>query len=168
VRNDLIGDQACSIARSAAVVGDPWSLLIVRDAFLGHRRFAEFVEFTGAQPSVVSDRLKRLVASGVLERRRYQDHPPREEYRLTAMGRDLQPVLLAMTRWGDRHLATNGGPPVVHTHLDCGGPADPITVCGHCGEPLTVGNVVAEPGPGADVGNLERRAEVLRARKGST
>jgi len=165
MRTDLIAGQNCSIARAAAVVGDPWSLLVVREAFLGSRRFAEFVELTGAQPSVVSDRLKRLVASGILERLRYEERPPRDEYRLTTKGRDLQPILLALTTWGDRYLEQGDGVPVVHHHVDCGHPADPTLVCGHCGEPLTTANVRSVPGPGADAAAVAHRAAVLSARR---
>lgn len=104
VRTDKIAAQACPIARSSAIVGDPWVLLILREAFSGRRRFADFVEFTHAQPSVVSDRLKRLVAAGILESSPYQEHPPRNEYTLTPMGRDLESVLLALADWGNSHL----------------------------------------------------------------
>lgn len=157
MRRDRIAEQHCSIARSAAVIGDPWSLLIIREAFLGHRRFADFVEFTGAQPSVVSDRLKRLVDAGVLERIEYQQHPPRQEYRLTAMGRDLQPVLITMARWGDTHLDRGRGAPLVNVHTECGHPVDPTLACGHCSEPITIDNVRSRPGPGADPAEVERR-----------
>lgn len=149
MRRDRISKQACSIARASAIIGDPWVLLILREAFLGHRRFADFVEFTGAQPSVVSDRLKRLVGAGVLEQSQYQEHPPRNEYRLTVMGRDLQPVMLLLTKWGDTHLDAGKGPPVLHTHTDCTQRADPTVVCGHCSQPLTPSNVRSSAGPGA-------------------
>lgn len=150
VRKKDIAEQTCSIARSAAVFGDPWSLLILREAFFGHRRFADFVDNTGAQPSVVSARLKQLVEAGVFERREYSTNPVRHEYRLTAMGRDLQPVMLAITAWGDRHLDGGLGPPVVNLHTDCGHPADPTMVCGHCAEPVTTRNIEGRPGPGLD------------------
>lgn len=157
MRRDRIAEQACSIARSSAVLADPWVLLILREAFLGQRRFADFVAFTGAQPSVVSDRLKWLVDGGVLEARPYQEHPPRNEYRLTQMGRDLQPVLLLLAKWGDTYLDEGAGPPVVNTHTGCGHPADPVVVCGHCGDPLTNRNVRPAPGPGADPRDVARR-----------
>lgn len=148
------------------MIGDPWTLLIVREAFLGNRRFADFVEFTGAQPSVVSDRLKRLVEAGVLERREYQQHPARHEYRLTQMGRDLQPVLMALTKWGDTHLDRSEGAPLVNIHTTCGHDADPTIVCGHCAEHLTTKNVVAVPGPGVDPEQVERRAHAATHRSG--
>lgn len=158
MRTDKISKQACSIARSSAIIGDPWVLLILREAFFGHRRFADFVEFTGAQPSVVSDRLKRLVEAGVLESSLYQQHPPRNEYTLTAMGRDLQPVLMFLTKWGDTYLDGGNGPPVINTHTDCEHDADPIAVCGHCDARLTHSNVRSSAGPGADPADLERRS----------
>lgn len=154
MRRDRIAAQRCSIARSSAVIGDPWSLLVIREVFLGHRRFTELVRYTGAQPSVVSERLKRLVDAGVLERREYQQHPPRQEYRLTPMGKDLQPVLLALTHWGDTHLDDGGGPPVVNVHTTCGNQVEPVMVCGHCREP-TEGRIRSEPGPGAPISRRE-------------
>ncbi|MEM8621216.1 MAG: helix-turn-helix domain-containing protein [Actinomycetota bacterium] len=162
MRKDKIGTQACSIARSAAVIGDAWVLLILREAFFGNRRFGDFVAFTGAQPSVVSDRLKRLVDAGVLEQTLYDEHPPRYEYRLTAMGRDLQPVLMTLTKWGDTHLDAGGGPPLVNTHTACGHDADPTVVCGHCSEPLTPSNVRSSVGPGADADTVARRTDAVR------
>ena len=158
MRTDKISNQACSIARSSAIIGDPWVLLILREAFFGHRRFADFVEFTGAQPSTVSDRLKRLVDAGILESSLYQQHPPRNEYTLTQMGRDLQPVLMFLTKWGDTHLAGGDGAPVINTHTECEHNADPIAVCGHCNLPLTNRNVQSTAGPGADPADLERRS----------
>lgn len=145
------------MARSAAIVADPWALLIIREAFFGHRRFADFVEFTGAQPSVVSDRLKRLVEAGIFERREYQEHPPRHDYRLTQMGRDLQPVLIALTQWGDTYLDGGAGPPLRYTHQACGHDADPTLVCGHCSEPLDGRALRVHPGPGADPAEVEHR-----------
>lgn len=161
VRSDKISQQACSIARSSAIVGDPWVLLILREAFFGHRRFSDFVEFTGAQPSVISDRLKRLVDAGVLESSQYQEHPPRNEYTLTPMGRDLQPVLMHLTKWGDTYLDGGQGAPVVNTHTECDHDADPKLVCGHCDAPLTHTNVRSSPGPGADPDQVASRISVI-------
>ncbi|MEM9513380.1 MAG: helix-turn-helix domain-containing protein [Actinomycetota bacterium] len=157
MRRDKISEQSCSIARSSAIIGDAWVLLILREAFFGNRRFGDFVEFTGAQPSVVSDRLKRLVDAGVLEQRRYREHPPRDEYRLTPMGRDLQPVLMTLAKWGDTYLDENRGAPLVNTHTECGHDADPTVVCGHCSAPITPGTIRSAPGPGADRADIARR-----------
>lgn len=157
VRTNKIAAQACSIARSSAIVGDPWVLLILREAFSGRRRFGDFVEFTGAQPSVISDRLKRLVTAGILESSQYQEHPPRNEYTLTPMGRDLESVLMALAKWGDHHLDAGQGPPMVNIHTECGHPSDPVLVCGHCAEPLTHANIRSTPGPGADRDDEKRQ-----------
>lgn len=97
--------QNCSIARSLELVGERWTLLIIRDAFLGLRRFDEFQESLGVARNVLTDRLNRLVAEGILERRAYSERPPRFEYRLTKKGRELAVPLLALMQWGDRHLS---------------------------------------------------------------
>jgi DNA-binding HxlR family transcriptional regulator len=98
-------DQVCSIARALELVGERWTLLIVRDAFLGVRRFDEFRESLGIARNVLADRLNRLVEQGIFERVRYSEHPPRHEYRLTEKGRDLAVVLAALRQWGDRYVS---------------------------------------------------------------
>jgi DNA-binding HxlR family transcriptional regulator len=140
--------QNCSIARTLEVVGERWTLLILRDALRGARRFEEFQAGLGIARNVLSARLARLCDEGILERRRYQDRPARDEYLLTDKGRDLGPVLLGLQRWGDRHAAPNG-PPVVLTHGPCGHELDARLVCAHCGEAVATGSVVTAPGPGA-------------------
>jgi DNA-binding HxlR family transcriptional regulator len=97
--------QNCSIARALEVVGERWSLLIVRDAFLGLRRFDEFQENLGIARNVLTDRLNRLVAEGILERVRYSQRPERFEYRLTPKGRELNVALAGLRQWGDKHLS---------------------------------------------------------------
>jgi DNA-binding Lrp family transcriptional regulator len=97
----------------------------------------------------VSERLKRLVANGLLKRRRYQQRPARYEYRLTGKGLDLYPVIVMMMRWGDRWLAGRRGPPLVLTHAACGQPADPVVVCSHCRQPVSAHDIRWSPGPGA-------------------
>ena len=119
--------------------------MIVREAFGGETRFAGFEKGTGAQPSVVSDRLKRLLEAGILERHEYTAHPPRLEYRLTQKGEDLYPVMMALNKWGDQHLAGEVGPPVVYRHRSCGHDADPTIACGHCRVPLLRSDVDREP-----------------------
>jgi DNA-binding HxlR family transcriptional regulator len=142
-----VGRQPCSIARTLAQIGDGWTLLILRDAFLGRRRFSDFEAGVGAQPTVISDRLKRLVEIGVLSRVEYQQYPSRHEYRLTDKGRDLQPVFLMLARWGDKHLDDGDGPPLEFIHTSCDHPADPTVTCGHCGEAVDTKSIRAEPGP---------------------
>lgn len=143
-----VDQQPCSIARALSVIGDGWSLMLVRDAFYGRRRFSDFVKYTGAQRTVVSDRLKRLVDAGIFDRVEYQEYPVRHEYRLTEKGRDLTGVMLSLMRWGDRWLDDGHGVPIAVTHTTCDHDADPRTVCGHCNADLELRHIVAGPGPG--------------------
>jgi DNA-binding HxlR family transcriptional regulator len=143
-----IGGETCSVARALSVVGDRWTLMILRDCFLGTRRFADFQRHLGAARNLVADRLAKLCADGILERRRYRDRPPRFEYVLTSMGRDLQPVMLALVAWGDRWMDPEAeGPPLENVHLGCGRPMHQRGVCSECGEPLTLDNVRPRLGP---------------------
>jgi DNA-binding HxlR family transcriptional regulator len=139
-------DMECSIARTLDVVGERWSLLILRDAFYGVRRFEDFQRDLGIARNVLAGRLAKLVDQGVLERRRYEEHPPRHEYLLTAKGRDLLPVLLAMTRWGDRWMGGDE-PPVTLTHTACDHPTQAQMVCAHCREDLAWRDLRANPRP---------------------
>lgn len=140
-------DQVCSIARALEVVGERWSLLIVRDALLGLRRFEEFQDSLGIARNVLADRLGSLVAAGVLERVRYQQRPDRFEYRLTAMGRQLFIPVLALMQWGDEHLAGPAGPPRVAQHGGCGGNLRAGLICQRCRQPIVAGQVEIIPGP---------------------
>jgi DNA-binding HxlR family transcriptional regulator len=141
-------DQNCSIARSLELIGERWTLLIVRDAFLGLRRFDDFQESLGLSRGVLADRLSRLVEAGILERRMYQERPERYEYRLTEKGRDLWPVTIGLLKWGDRYYAENG-PPRLVLHRGCGGEVTEHLTCAKCGAELTARDVEARPGPGA-------------------
>jgi DNA-binding HxlR family transcriptional regulator len=143
--------QTCSIARTLEVVGERWTMLIVRDVFLGLRRFDDIQSNLGVARNVLASRLDRLVATGVLEKTRYQEHPPRYEYRLTAKGLDLWPLLVELVQWGDRHAPTDGGPPVVFRHRECGGTIGNGRTCTTCGALVARGEVAVEPGPGAAV-----------------
>jgi DNA-binding HxlR family transcriptional regulator len=140
--------QVCSIARSLELIGDRWTLLIVRDASRGARRFDDFRAGLGVAHNVLSDRLSRLTEAGVLERRRYQERPDRYEYHLTQQGRDLWPVLMSLLFWGDRYLAPDG-PPWIPRHRDCGGRLTPELACADCGVGLGAGDVELTPRPGA-------------------
>lgn len=138
----------CSVARTLDVVGDKWTLLVLRDAFYGVRRFEDFTRDLGIARNVLTDRLTRLVEVGVLERRQYEAHPPRFEYRLTAKGRDLLPVVLAMMHWGDTWQRAEGAEePVDLIHVDCGRTTHAVTACARCGESLTPFNVRVRPLP---------------------
>src|SRR6202044_1153096 len=128
-------DMECSVAQCLEVVGEWWSMLVVRDAFLGVTRFDDFQRRLGISRNILNDRLNTLVDAGVLVRVPYSEHPPRHDYRLTDKGRDLWPVLTAMRQWGDRHVAPSG-PPLVVTHKACGSSAAVMLVCGSCGERL--------------------------------
>ena len=128
---------ACSVARTVDVLGDTWSLLVLRELFLGAHRFDQMQQHLGIARNVLAARLKRLVENGVLEKRLYQAHPPRFEYHLTGKGLDLQPVLVGLMQWGDRYLADPPGGPVVLEHRACGQPMHVVAVCEVCREPVT-------------------------------
>lgn len=137
----------CSVAQCLEVVGEWWSMLVIRDAFLGVTRFDDFQRRLGISRNILQQRLSHLVEAGVLAKVPYSEHPPRDEYRLTAKGRDLWPVLTAMRQWGDRHAAPSG-PPIEVIHKSCGSSTDAVLVCGTCGEPLGPRDVEAVAGPG--------------------
>ncbi|MET9486379.1 helix-turn-helix domain-containing protein [Nocardia sp. NPDC006630] len=139
---------ACSIARSAAIVGDGWALLVVRDITLGLHRFDEIQRDLGVATNVLSDRLQRLTACGLLEKHRYEQHPDRYEYLLTEKGRDLVPALLALMAWGDRWEAGPDGPPLLMHHHDCDHTTEATVTCRRCGHELTADTVDYRPGPG--------------------
>ena len=140
-------DMACSVAQCLEVVGEWWSMLIVRDAFLGVSRFDDFQRRLGISRNILQQRLTHLVENGVLVRVPYSQRPVRHEYKLTDKGRDLWPVLTAMRQWGDAHAAP-GGAPVELVHRDCGEKTTALLVCDHCGKPLDARAVKAVPGPG--------------------
>jgi DNA-binding HxlR family transcriptional regulator len=134
----------CSVAQCLEVVGEWWSLLLVRDAFLGVRRFDDFQARLGISRNILQQRLTSLVDSGVFERLPYQDRPVRFEYRLTDKGRDLWLVVTAMRQWGDRWAAPEG-PPLQMRHRACGHLVEAVPVCSACGEPLDARAVLAVP-----------------------
>jgi len=141
--------EACSVARTLSVIGDRWSLLILRDCFLRVRRFEEFEARLGITRHRLADRLKKLVKAGVLKRVPYQERPRRYEYRLAEKGLDLNAVLLAMVHWGDTHMAGKRGRPALYEHLDCGAIFDPVMCCSACGGKVTARNIRILAGPGA-------------------
>ena len=141
-------EMACSVARTLGTVGEQWSLLIMRDAFLGVRRFEDFQRDLGIARNILSDRLGKLVAEGVLERRRYSSRPERYEYRITPKGHDLFPVLLALQQWGDTWAwSASDAPGRRIVHRECGRETRAVTACIHCGGELTAHSVRAEPLP---------------------
>ena len=147
LRHDYPG-QVCSIAKSLEVVGERWSLLIVRDVMNGNRRFDELQGSLGVARNVLSARLQRLVEEDILERRPYQTSPERFEYFLTEKGLDLWPSLIALLGWGDRHSAGPEGPPMLIVHKECGGPVNDRGACERCGKVLQARDAKALPGPG--------------------
>jgi DNA-binding HxlR family transcriptional regulator len=142
-------DQVCSIARTLEVLGERWTLLVIRDVFNGRRRFDQIQENLGVARNVLSTRLARLVDEGILEKRPYQERPPRYEYFLTEKGLDLWPVMISLLHWGDRHLAEATGPPMLIRHKRCDGLVDDRGYCTECGERLNARDVYKEYGPGA-------------------
>lgn len=147
MRWEELDQQPCSLARTLSVVGDRWTLLILRDCFLGVRRFDDFEARLGVTRHVLADRLKRLVEAGVLAKVPYQERPRREEYRLTEKGRDLHPAVMALVSWGDRYMAGDEGAPIRHRHKGCGQVMHGVLVCSECGEPLLPNEIELEEAP---------------------
>ena len=143
------GIEPCSVAGTLEIVGERWSLLVLREAFMGVRRFDQMQRDLGIARNILAARLQTLVGHGLLERRRYSERPPRYEYRLTEKGLDLYPALVSIMQWGDRYLNSESGPPVQLRHKACGQLTHPHLVCGECGEPVGARDIVAEAGPGA-------------------
>ncbi|HAE47404.1 MAG: transcriptional regulator [Tistrella sp.] len=166
MKRDDLKDQPCSMARTVAVIGDRWTLMLLRDCFLGVRRFDTFQERLGISRTIIAERLKLLVDEGVLARVRYQDRPPRDEYRLTPKGFDLYPVVMSIVHWGNRHYAGEAGPPMLHRHRTCGHDIEPVLTCRACGEELRAREVEVRPGPG--IGDEAAAAAALPPRRGQT
>jgi DNA-binding HxlR family transcriptional regulator len=139
--------DSCAVGAALEHIGDRWTLLVLRDAFFGVRRFEEFRRSTGAAKNILSDRLGRLVDAGILRRERYSERPPRDEYRLTEKGLDLYPVLIALFQWGSRWGELDAGPAIELQHRACGAVIQPQLTCPECGEPIGARDVRALPGP---------------------
>jgi DNA-binding HxlR family transcriptional regulator len=142
-------DQNCSIAGALSIVGERWTLLIMREVMLGRRRFAEIKRNTGVASNILTDRLEMLVAHGLLRRKLYSEHPESYEYLPTRKGLDLNPVIVALLKWGDEYAAPEAGAPRVAVHTTCGHDADPQLHCSHCGEVIQSAELKVRPGPGA-------------------
>jgi DNA-binding HxlR family transcriptional regulator len=140
-------EQACSIARALEIIGDRWTILILRDAFRGIRRFDELRRDLDIARPVLADRLRKLVDHGVMQKVQYQTNPPRFEYRLTPMGMELSPALVALMRWGDRHLS-EGGAPIILVHEACGQELDQGFWCPTCRQTFSPSDIASRPGPG--------------------
>jgi DNA-binding HxlR family transcriptional regulator len=146
-----LAEWNCSIAKTLDVVGEWWTLLILRDAFRGTWRFDDFQASLGLARSVLTARLRKLTAHGILERHAYSEHPPRYEYRPTEKGRALFPLIAAMLQWGDTWAPSEGGPPVVLIHDTCGNVTQPVLTCPHCHGEVNTTNTRSAPGPGAQL-----------------
>ena len=147
MRHTEVHGIPCSVARSWSVLGERWTMLVLRECFNRTRRFEDFQSNLGIARNILADRLATLVDEDILERRQYQERPARYEYRLTEKGLDLYPLLVAVMKWGDKWKSDNK-PPVRLVHSTCGHDADPKMVCSHCGQELAAREVRAEPGPG--------------------
>jgi DNA-binding HxlR family transcriptional regulator len=145
-------DQVCSIARSLEIVGERWTLLILRDALLGLERFDEFQQKLGIASNVLTNRLKLLCNEGVLERVPDAERPGRPKYILTDKGRELAPALIVLMKWGDRHYPTPGGPPRLTLHAGCGGNISADFRCDRCRKRVGRGEIELPAGPGAPRG----------------
>lgn len=149
MRRTRLADFNCSVARTADIIGEWWTPLIIRDALYGRRRFEDFQRSLGLARNVLAARLERLVDTGIMERQRYLEHPPRDEYVLTVKGRDLFPIIAAMLAWGDRWAVGEAGPPLLLVHETCGQSGALAAACDQCGEPMSLANIRPIPGPGA-------------------
>jgi DNA-binding HxlR family transcriptional regulator len=148
VRRKSFEEMNCSVAQTLEVIGEWWTMLIVRDCFLGVTRFDEFRERLGIARNILADRLEHLVDRGVLVRVPYQANPIRHDYRLTEKGKDLWLVLMAMRQWGDRWEAPEGAPVLIE-HSSCHHEATVLATCSACGEAIGARSVKVIPGPGA-------------------
>jgi DNA-binding HxlR family transcriptional regulator len=148
MRWDQMQDENCSVARTLSVIGDRWTMLILRDAFLSIRKFEDFQKDLGISRQRLSERLKKLVDEGVLKKTAYQSGPERFEYRLTAKGLDLYPVIMAIVNWGDKYLDKGRGAPMLYKHVKCNHYFTARLSCSECGEVLSPRDVRPEIGPG--------------------
>ncbi|MDP9867011.1 MULTISPECIES: winged helix-turn-helix transcriptional regulator [Streptosporangium] len=153
--------QDCSLARALELIGERWTLLVVRDALYGVRRYGDFLAHLDMPRAVLSQRLQALVEAGVLERRRYQDAPPRDEYVLTAMGRELWGPVYLLAQWGERNLSS-AGPRRIFFHASCGTRIDRDGLCPVCGGRAPLEEIEVRPGPGAELAREDPVSVALR------
>ncbi|MBO9449694.1 helix-turn-helix transcriptional regulator [Tropicibacter sp. R16_0] len=158
-RSDL-ADTHCPVSRAIERVGDPWVLMILREMFMGRRRFDDMQRLTGASPHILSQRLKRMCADGILEKRAYSERPVRYEYHLTEKGRDLWPVIIMLKSWSDKWLGTQGM--VELQHKSCGNRIIPKVTCPECAEPLDARQISVDIDPALLAENRARRAKDLQ------
>jgi DNA-binding HxlR family transcriptional regulator len=159
----------CSVAAALEILGERWSFLVIREAFMGSRRFDQFQANLGIARNVLTTRLRALVAEGVLAPRLYQEHPARFDYVLTEKGRALYPIIVALMTWGDRWASPRNGPPAVLVDRETLRPLEPTLVDRRTGAPIELGKVRLTPGPGANAVTRRRLDPTKRtagARKG--
>jgi DNA-binding HxlR family transcriptional regulator len=152
MRQTSFATMHCSLARSLEMIGDWWSPLILRDLSFGPQRFDDLAQDLGISRNQLTTRLHGLVAAGIVRRVPYQHHPPRYDYDLSEAGRELVPVLMALTAWGDRWTSPQGGPPVLYWHRDCQRVFAPTVYCPSCREPVGLDDVEIIEGPGRLLG----------------
>jgi DNA-binding HxlR family transcriptional regulator len=155
--------QDCSLARSLELIGERWTFLILRDALYGVRRYGDFLGHLDLPRAILSQRLHTLVESGIMERRRYQESPPRDEYVLTQMGRELWPTVLTLASWGERHLSATGVKRLFF-HVACDTRLDGNAACQACGRHVPPEEVEMRPGPGANLAREDPVSVALRRR----
>jgi DNA-binding HxlR family transcriptional regulator len=155
--------RTCSIAAALDVVGEKWSLLVVRELFLGCRRFSDIAANTGAPRDILTSRLRRLEEVGVVSRRSYSEHPPRYDYLLTDAGKDLRPVIMALKHWGDTHVMHQMLPPVLEH--SCGHVFEPRMACAACGEVFTDARSLVTAGAAATPAGDPAPATSVRRRR---
>lgn len=148
MRNTSFASMHCSLAQSLELIGDWWTPLVLRDLYLGLNRFDQFVADLGISRNLLTDRLSTLVDGGLVRRTPYQQNPVRHSYELTEAGRELVPILMALTAWGDRWATPPAGQPIRFTHTTCGKLTTPTVCCSECGETLEMADVAPSPGPG--------------------
>ena len=156
--------EPCSLARTLAVVGDRWTLLILRDAFMGIRRFDDFEKDLKIARRVLAERLALLVKEGVLRKEAYQEKPTRYEYRLTEKGLALYPAIISLVHWGDCYYAGIKGAPILHTHVKCGHDFHSVLTCSECGDALDARAVRFRAGPGAAIRASRSRSKTAARR----
>jgi DNA-binding HxlR family transcriptional regulator len=165
VTRTSLADFNCSLARTVDLVGDKWSLMILRDAFYGFSKFSDFKERLGVAPRVLSSRLQALVDHGILERVQERPDVDRHRYKLTESGRDLLPVIIAIVQWGDRWVFGDAGPPVKLRSKSSGKALQKIEVRDKAGDAVALQDLVFSPGPGASEETLEAFAAIARRAK---
>ncbi len=149
--------DACAVAAALDHLGDRWTMLVLREAFFGVRRFEELRKNTGAAKNILADRLARLVDAEILRREPYSDRPPRHEYRLTEKGRDLYPVIVSLAQWGGKWGELELGAAIQLEHRPCGAIVEPQLTCPGCGEPIAARDMRVLPGPAMLAGRLNER-----------